>query len=184
MLKALLVLLWFLTLTVEAKGTQHTDSLKLNNGLRELSSSDLRDTSALAGTAKYFEQCVEPMLETIETLPSYDASKFEIEFGVISGCRCDCSLDLKTTRVLPKKFGKENMRFGFLIKPKTCATYANKVVLHSPSVTDEIIESKEVKRFGVSSQEAFLEKGDQSGTYRMTLFINGETASDVEFEVQ
>ena len=113
---------------------------------------------------------------------AYNPILFDIEFGIVERNECECKSTVTPTRVIPKIVGAEKMTFGFLIKPKSCQEYTKKVVLIASD--DEVLESPTVTKSGISVSTAYLDEGDEAGSYRMKLFINGDLASDIYYRVE
>jgi len=127
----------------------------------------------------------------------YNDSQYNIQFGILKG-NSECEMEAEVTTNIPYTIGKENLKFGYVIKPKTTQKFKHKIILYMPSppvnvegqiansassVMSEGLSSMELTSEGRSIADAWLTEGDPKGSYRMSLFINNVLAFDISFNV-
>jgi hypothetical protein len=132
------------------------------------------------------------------TLSHYEASEFDIQFGILTG-DCKCDMEVETTKSIPYVIGKEKLKFGYHFRPKTDDKYKFRAVLYIPQkplsvsgtvvntaseVMEQGLKTKEVICQGPNSVVSWLDFGDPKGTYRLALYINDHLAADTSFEVK
>lgn len=128
---------------------------------------------------------------------TYESSEYEIKFGVLSN-ECGCEIEIENPETIPYVIGRDNLKFGYVIRPKTNKSYKYRAVLHMPeppktvegcvvnSETEYMVEglkTENVKGKGRQAMSGWLTEGDPEGKYRMVLFINNHLAADTIFNI-